>query len=104
MNALVSYFFDILDILLIEISINCVFHVLIDRQANTANKHSYMGCFKDNSANKDLPYAVQVTSDKFTIENCVLQCSNMGYSYVGLQKFEFLLNKLNKFDIVLNAM
>lgn len=44
---------------------------------------AYIGCFKDLTNSRDLPYRVPITTT--SIESCVNVCEQQSYCYMGLQ-------------------
>ena len=54
-------------------------------QGLNISQATYVGCFKDNSQSRDLPYQFWDTSLPMTVEYCVDYCLSNGYSLAGLQ-------------------
>jgi hypothetical protein len=45
----------------------------------------YMGCFVDNSTNRDLPYMPYYSNTSMSVGFCLDYCQKYGYQYAGLQ-------------------
>jgi len=55
-------------------------------QQGRVNANNYLGCFKDDLKNRDLPLTTFVTPKQgLTIDNCIDFCKSNNHSVAGLQ-------------------
>lgn len=59
--------------------------------ATTVSGWSYIGCYKDNGNDRTLSASKKIAST-MTPSACVAYCSDLGYSYAGLEYYDEVSN------------